>query len=310
MLRRLAVLMILAAMVTLAGACGPPEDGNSSGKRPQEKAQKPTPVETVQVAYKETAAEQTAKTTFNMTMTGPEIDPENTGQPAPMTMTMTGRGAMDFSGSESVTTMEMSGMGAMQVRQVGNVAYTRMPEEFLAQMPGAKPWISVDLDAMYEQQYGASFGQMQGGAASDPARQLEYLRGVSDFVEKVGKEKVRGAQTTHYKAVVNLNKEAAGQDAEVRKAYDQMIKQLGTSRLPVELWLDGQNRVRRYAMDMTMPIPENAASPGAPQGGEMRINMVAEYYDFGTPVNVQAPPKNQTMDGSKMLAAQQQAVSQ
>ena len=33
--------------------------------------------------------------------------------------------------------------------------------------------------------------------------------------------------------------------------------------------------------------------------------MVAEYYDFGTPVDVQAPPQDQTMDGSKLLAGGQ-----
>ena len=69
------------------------------------------------------------------------------------------------------------------------------------------------------------------------------------------------------------------------------------------MWLDDQNRVRRYAMNATVPVPEDA--PEMPEGGKMQTSIVAEYYDFGTPVDVQAPPPDQTMDGSKLLPAQQ-----
>lgn len=40
----------------------------------------------------------------------------------------------------------------------------------------------------------------------------------------------------------------------------------------------------------------------------MRTQMVAEYYDFGTPVDVQAPPPDQTMDGSTLFSGQQPVV--
>jgi hypothetical protein len=304
-LRKFLILLALMTLVALAGACSPPENEGSAAKRAPEKAEKSTAVETVQVAYKETAAEQTAKTSFETTTTSPPMDPNDSGQPAPMTMTMTGEGVIDFSGAASSMTMSMFGMGNLEMRQVGNTIYMRMPEEFRAQMPEAKPWIEMDLDAMYEQQYGANPAQMQGGAMGDPTRQLEYLRGVSDSVEKVGTEKVRGVQTTRYEATVDLRKEVAGQDAEVREVQEELIKQLGTSKLPIEVWIDDQNRVRRYAMDMKVPIPDNASAPGMPKDGKVQTSIVAEYYDFGTPVEVQAPPEDQTMDGSKMFPAQE-----
>lgn len=291
-------------MVALAGACSPPEDEESDARKTPERAERPTAVETVRVAYKETAAEQTAKTSFVVTTTAPSTDAGNSDQPAPMKMTMTGQGVMDFSGAASSLTMEMFGMGGLEMRQVGNTVYMKMPEEFPAQMPGTKPWIKVDLDEAYEQQYGANPAQIPGGAAGDPTRQLEYLRGVSDSVEKVGNEKVRGVQTTRYEAIVDLGKEAAGQGAEVKEAQEEIVKQLGTSKLPVEVWIDEQNRVRRYEMRTDVPIPENAPAPGMPEGGKLRTSVVAEYYDFGTPVNVKAPPQDQTMDGSKMFSQQ------
>ena len=318
MARKLLILMATAALVALAGACGSSEEGNSGGgssaggqaARGTAEPERPTAVETVRVAYRETAAEQTAKTSFEATTTGPAVDPEGSGEPAPMTITMTGEGVTDFSGGASSITMEMFGMGSFEMRQVGKTVYMRMPEEFLAQMPGAKPWMRIDADAMYEQQYGASPGQMQGGAAQDPTRQLEYLRGVSDSVEKVGQETVRGARTTHYRATIDLKKAGAGQDAEVQRAHDQLVEQLGATRIPVGMWLDAQNRVRRFAMDMTVPVPEGQAPAGTPENAKMRTQMVVDYYDFGTPVNVQKPLENQTMDGSKLLSGQQPAVEQ
>jgi hypothetical protein len=213
---------------------------------------------------------------------------------------MTGQGVMDFSGAASSMTVEMFGIGGFEMRQIEDTVYVKLPEDLVAQMPGAKPWMEADLEAMYGQQYGASPAQMRGGAAQDPTRQLEYLRGVSDSVEKVGAEEVRGVQTTRYEAVVDPEKEVAGQDAEAREAHDEMVEKLGATKLPVEVWIDDKNRVRRYAMDATVPVPEDA--PEMPEGGEMQTSIVAEYYDFGTPVDVQAPPPDQTTEGSKLLS--------
>ena len=308
-------LLIVAAAVLaalLAGACGSSGDegpGVGSPENKEAKREKPTAVEMVRVAYEETAAEQTAKTAMEMTTVGPPVEAGDTEQAAPMVFTLKAEGVVDFSGAASSTTMDMGAMGSMQMRQVDGILYMRMPDGFVAQTPGAKPWVEMDLNKMYEEQYGTGPMEMQGTTTQDPSRQLEYLRGVSDSVEKVSKEEVRGVPTTRYRAIVNLNKEAARQDAEVREAYDATIEQLGTSRIPMEVWLDGKNRVRRFAMDMKVHVPENT-DPEVPENGKMRTSVVIDYYDFGTAVNVEAPPKDQTMDGQKLLEADQQSVAQ
>jgi hypothetical protein len=182
----------------------------------------------------------------------------------------------------------------------------KLPEGFAAQMSGARPWVEMDLDAVSGQQGGVNPGQMRSGVAQDPTGQLEYLRGVSESVEKVGEEQVRGTQTTRYRATIDLKEAAAQEGPEAREAYEETIETLGASKLPVEVWLDEQNRIRRFAMNLTVPVPENAASPNASrEDATMRTQTVAEYYDFGVPVDVQAPPQDQTMDGSKLLAGGQ-----
>ena len=226
-MRKLLMLLTLTAMGVLAGACGSSGDEGSSAKRAPEGAREPTAVETVQVAYKETAAERTARASFEVTTTAPGPDPQNDGQSEPMTFTMTGQGVVDFSGAASSMTMEMFGMGSFEMRQIEDTVYMRMPEDLAAPMPDAKPWIEADLNAMREQQPGAVPGQMRVGEAQDPTRQLEYLRGVSDSVEKVGEEEVRGVRTTRYEAIVDLEKEAAGQGDEAKKAQDEIVEHAG-----------------------------------------------------------------------------------
>ena len=308
-MRKLLTVLALTATVVLAGACDPPEDGASPAKKnPPEngtpaEAETPTPVETVQVAYRETAAEGTARISYEAT-TGPAVDPERSAGDSSRVITVKGTGVTDFSGAASSMTMGTPGMGDLETRQVGKTVYVKLPDEFAAQTSGSKPWVRVDLDALYGQQYGGA--PVQGGASGDPTRQLEYLRGVSDSVEKIGEERVRGVPTTHYEATVDLKGEVAGQDAGAKKANQELVERLGTSKLPVEVWIDEENRVRRYALDVSVPMAENSAPQDAPQAADrLRTRMVIEYYDFGTPVDVQAPPQDQTMDGSKLLAGQQ-----
>ncbi len=81
-MRKLLIVLALTAMVVLAGACDSSETGNSPAKKDPvqdgapAKAEGPTPVETVQVAYRETAAEGTARVSYEATTTGPSVDLE------------------------------------------------------------------------------------------------------------------------------------------------------------------------------------------------------------------------------------------
>ena len=303
MLRKSFVFMVMLGMIVgILVACGGEEDGeedSSAGQKENakaEKTQKPEPIDAVQVAYKNTMEEETARVVFSMDMSG---EPAGTdpGQSIPMEFSMDGRGVMDLSGQKSRMTMRMGPLGKIEMRMIDTVVYQKMPEEMRAQMPQGKPWIETDLDSLYEQQHGMSFSEMQGGASTDPARQLEYLRGVSDSVEEVGKEEVRGVQTTHYRAVMDLEKAFAEQGDDAQKAYDQMVEQIGTNEIPVDVWLDAENRVRRYEMNMPLNIPGGQTAPGGATTEAMQgeISMTQEYFDFGVPVNVSPPPPEKTM---------------
>lgn len=268
MLRKLLIFTVLFALVTgMLVACGVEEDedeedssaGQETAKAGETQRTEAQPIDAVQVAYKNTTSE-TARVTFDMDMDmdmpGGPAGSSTTGEPAAMEFGMDGKGIVDFPNEEMRMSVKMEPMGNFQMRMVDGVAYQRMPQQMRAQMGGGKPWIEMDLDAFYERQYGMSYSEMQGGASTDPTQQLEYLRGVSGSVEQVGREEVRGVRTTHYRAVIDLEKAFAKTGAgTTSEAYDQMVQQMSTDEVPVDVWIDEQDRVRRYRMDMEMNVP-------------------------------------------------------
>ena len=187
-----------------------------------------------------------------------------------------------------------------------------MPQEMLNQATGLKPWVEMDLDSYYREQYGMSFSEMQTSNPTDPTQQLKVLRDAGS-VEKIGKEKIRGASAIHYRAVIDLKKAAAQEDPEVRKAYDKMIEQMGTGTLPMDVWLDKQGRARRVQMDMTTKVPVPAADPAAAETTteeKVRMVMTEDIYDFGVPVNISPPSPEQTMSFEEFQRQLEQQVEQ
>jgi hypothetical protein len=271
------------------------------------------------VAYKTTTEAKTAKVDLEHKVSLPARTTASGQTVGPTTFRITGQGVVDFEneaadvtgwvdfeGERADATAQM-GLGELEVRRIGGIVYEKFPDRLASRMPGQKPWIKLDLDAMMREQYGTSLSELEENAPNDPAEQLGYLQGVSDSVEEVGTEEVRGAPATHYRATADLEKAAAQQgaqqNAQIRQAYDNIEQQLGTSTLPIDAWLDDQGRVVRLETNMPMPVPAGSSSQYAGESGEGQSTLTEEYYDFGTPVSVEPPPEDQTADINELRAA-------
>ena len=79
--------------------------------------------------------------------------------------------------------------------------------------PPGKPWIEINLAKLATA--GGVAGQLQ---SINPNSYLVQLRGVTGTVKELGKEKVRGEQTTHYGFTADLNKAARLAPADQRRA--------------------------------------------------------------------------------------------
>ena len=74
--------------------------------------------------------------------------------------------------------MNMLGMGGFEMRQLDGMVYMKPPEDLRPpESPDAKPWIRVRADEAHKESGPSLLGAEE---ARDPARQLEYLRVLSD----------------------------------------------------------------------------------------------------------------------------------
>ena len=175
----------------------------------------------------------------------------------------------------------------------GGVIYERFPDRLTGAL-GGKPWVKIDVKAVT----GVDPSALGQGQANDPTQGLAFLRGVSGPVREVGHERVRGDDTTHYAVTVDLERAVAQAPADQRAALQTLIDQVGVATLPVDVWIDGDNRVRRehLAYDLSkMHLPNQTTAPtGA-------IDATIELYDFGVPVVVNVPPPDQVTDLGALL---------
>jgi hypothetical protein len=216
-------------------------------------------------------------------------------------------GTMDIAGQS----IDMSGTGEFDgAQQRGHMSYTmtlngqhvdmemvfsypaiymRLPPE-LAPLPDGKSWVKMDLEKL-GQQAGFDFGQVMQAGQSDPSQGLDLLRGATD-VQAVGDEDVRGVATTHYTGVVDLPS-LGTKYPEMKPSIDQLVEQSGISRVPVEVWIDGDGFVRR--------MKQTLEGAGAGLGMQLDMTMTTELYDFGTDVSVEEPAPSEVADFGELL---------
>ena len=135
----------------------------------------------------------------------------------------------------------------------------------------------------------SGLGTPQSG---DPSQTLDYLRGASDDIKRVGTEAVRGSPTTHYSVVLDLEK-AAASSPNGRQTIQSLIKILGFSKLPAEVWVDGEGRLRKLRYTADLSKSRVAASARSAPGS---LTFTLELFDFGVPVQVAVPLAGQVAD--------------
>ena len=128
-------------------------------------------------------------------------------------------------------------------------------------LPGGKSWMKVDLEEV-----------LGDGINADPREQLDQLESVSDLTV-VGSDKIRGAQKTHYRGLIDA--EAAG---------------LGGA-VPTDIWVRRPGYVRR----------QTAKAPYDFLGGAGSTEIRMELFAFGSAPEAVIPPESMVFDGGELL---------
>jgi hypothetical protein len=199
------------------------------------------------------------------------------------------QGSVDLADQTSDLTADLPmGLGTVEVRTIGSVAYVKLPTNFQA-LVGGKTWIQADLPTI-DGLAGQQLGLPALGSGLDMTGMLDWLRGVSSDVTQIGTDIIHGVATTHYRASVDLTKAVANAPAAVRSGVERAAQAVGQT-IPVEVWVDGQGRLRQLTATID---PGNAQAP-SDLGPSTTGPVVAtvDLWDFGAPVTVTAPPADQ-----------------
>jgi hypothetical protein len=121
----------------------------------------------------------------------------------------------------------------------------------------------------------------------DPSQMLDSLRGLTDSLERLGGSNVRGVDTTHYRAHLNLRKAAAQAPAAERRNLEAMLQLVGgLDEVPIDLYIDDADRVRRMELKYEFDV----------MGQKMEAELKLELFDFGAPVAFKRPPAHQVAE--------------
>jgi hypothetical protein len=204
-----------------------------------------------------------------------------------------GNGALDMRNGRMRMSMSfpIPGMGQSDIEELfdGSTFYMHFPSALAQRLPGAKPWMKVDLAALGKAQRG-DIEQMMQANQSNPADILKALKAVGDS-QVVGQENIGGAATTHYRATIDFDKvaERVG-DKQSADAIKQLFRSSGdAASLPIDVWIDRAGRVRREHVSFSAT--------------EVGMDMTIEFTSFGGPVDVSPPPADQVMDASALVGA-------
>ncbi len=214
----------------------------------------------VLASYGATRDSGTARTAFTITGGGQSASVEGVG---------------DLRTGDAAGTVNLPVVGRVRVLSVGSVLYVEVPEQF-RQFTDGKPWASANSVNLL-QLANAALGGIGLSQPFNPAEVLSYIRGVSGEVTDVGRETIRDATTTHYRASIDLSRVADRASPEAQPGLRGAVA-APRQPLPADLWVDDQGRLRK----LTIVIP-----------GPMPVTATFELWDFGVGVDAAAPPPDQ-----------------
>jgi len=242
-----------------------------------------------------TVTAQTASLTAAVTNTTAQtarVAVTTTMQMQGMSVSFTETGQFDFAHSRGTVSMK-SPIGITEIF-LPPKAYIRIPAGAGA-LPRGKSWIAIDTGDSADSSL-AGMGALFGGSGIDgvnPADLLASLTAVSGNVTKLGAATVRGVPVTEFRVDVDPAKAAARLPLWERASFRDFASSLGTGDIPVDVWVDSQNLVRQMQVSL-----HPSAGTGA-SAGETLVQ-VTDFYDFGVPVRVSAPPAAQVASMSQM----------
>jgi LppX_LprAFG lipoprotein len=255
-------LVALAAPLLLSGlaACGSDETAEPASSGSSSESQDPGAVDKAEFTDDLKAgleASTTAQMTMHMDMGGQALHAD---------------GQIDYTTDPPQLAMNMESPAAagqtIELRLVDQVLYMNMGQAT------SNKFVSYDLSDTANLPPGME--QLTG--TMDPLAAFESFEdGVQSVVFK-GDEEVDGEQLGHYEMTLDSSKVKQFQELPTQAELPEEIT--------YDVWLDGENRIRKMVMDMAM--------------GAGEVSMEIELSDWDEPVDISAPADSEIIKTPKM----------
>ena len=210
--------------------------------------------------------------------------------------------------------------GETQFRYVGGEQYLMVPEPIATSMGldagGGPVWLIVKTSAIdgapTQGELGVLcvFPQLEEAPTPecDPVAGASNLAAVAEGAAVVGREEVRGVETTRVSFAVPLLKmlgEALGDipddTAEMveAEAFAGMFEELLSGlEITAEFWIDDNSLIRRMSLDLSAMMME---FPGTESDDLPSFSLTLEFYDFDADISVEAPPPELVVGDTGLL---------
>jgi hypothetical protein len=202
-----------------------------------------------------------------------------TGNVAGHSVTVTGSGRVE--GGRGSLKIDADGTSLSAVFVYPSV-YIRTPDLPTGSSMAPTPWIKASLGPGLQSAAG-------GDSIGSPSQMVDYLK-ASGSVALVGGDWVRGVPTTHYHALVDLDRYASAFPPSLRSAAAKdasAVERLtGQSTMPMDVWIDAQHRVRRLANQVSVCSP----------AGPITQTFQLDIYDYGRQPPIKLPDPSQVTE--------------
>jgi hypothetical protein len=246
-------LIVLAGVGVLAAGCGTVHAGQARSSAPD-----------VLAAAVSGTSTQTARIAITESV-------QSTG----MSISFTETGEFDFANSRGMLTM--SAPFGMTELLLPPKVYLKISGDGGGSLPHGKTWIEIDAGSV------DSLSTMF--SVESPGDLLAWLTAVAGSERIVGATTIRGVPVTEYQVNIDPAKMAAKASGQERASLSQFAKSFGNGSIPVDVWVDNHDLLRQMRLSLRGPGQAGAANSA--------LVVSIDFYDFGVPVRVSAPPAAQ-----------------
>ncbi|RSN12037.1 hypothetical protein DMC63_29345 [Streptomyces sp. WAC 05977] len=214
--------------------------------------------------------------------------------------TVTGQGVHE--GDNTKFSMVMDDVSKkVEVLFVDNTFFFKLGADDKAELKTDKAYVKISADG--QDPISQLLGKMMSKAVkeSDPSRTLEQISKAGK-ITKSDQVELNGERTNHYLIEIEVEKVIAlivGEvgvpfPADVQQKLDEKLKGKNVT-IPTELWLNADQLPVQVVSDASAFVK----AMGAPGDGVAKTTV--KYTDWGSPVNVTAPPADQVGDLTEIM---------